>query len=324
MGGILLIDKPRDWTSFDVISRLRKLTGVQKIGHTGTLDPFADGLLPVCIGKATRLIQFMESHDKAYRVTVAFGRATDTQDRTGQVVFEHKLTDTERKELLKTDFAIVHQAVATLCSLTEQLPPLYSAVKVKGRPLYTYARKGQAVERKPRPIKVYQAAVDHIRLNEELEAEITLTCSKGTYIRSLCDTLGQITGWGAHAAALRRIESGPFSVNEAVTMDQLEKWLDGRDRSEALDILSEKKVLLPLSAALSDRPGIQIDRTSAVALMKGQIVFFEPACEPPAERVTVWCEDRLIAVAVLEKKEADAWRIRTERVLIDHADFLRS
>ncbi|MBP8990168.1 MAG: tRNA pseudouridine(55) synthase TruB, partial [Clostridia bacterium] len=98
MGGILLIDKPRDWTSFDVIFRLRKLTGVQKIGHTGTLDPFADGLLPVCIGKATRLIQFMESHDKAYRVTVAFGRATDTQDRTGQVVFEHKLTDTERKE----------------------------------------------------------------------------------------------------------------------------------------------------------------------------------------------------------------------------------
>ena len=124
-GGILLVDKPRGWTSFDVVAKLRGVLGIRKIGHTGTLDPFADGLLPVCFGRATRLIQYMESFDKTYRVTVAFGRTTDTLDLTGQTTSVHPLTDAERALLLSDNFAPVRQAVANLTEIKSQVPPLY-------------------------------------------------------------------------------------------------------------------------------------------------------------------------------------------------------
>ena len=145
-GGILLIDKPRGWTSFDVVAKLRGVLGIRKIGHTGTLDPFADGLLAVCFGRATRLIQYMEAHDKTYRVTVAFGRTTDTLDLTGQTTAVNPLTETERADLLANGFAPVQRAVAALTGITAQVPPLYSAVKsMAGRCTDMPARAGRSI-----------------------------------------------------------------------------------------------------------------------------------------------------------------------------------
>ncbi|MDW7658424.1 MAG: tRNA pseudouridine(55) synthase TruB [Bacillota bacterium] len=319
------MDKPREWTSFDVVARIRGLTGVRKVGHAGTLDPFADGLLPVCIGRATRVIRFMETHDKTYRVTVAFGTATDTQDLTGQTIFERHLTDAEKIHLVQSDFCDLRQAVSDLTRLKSQLPPMYSAVKIQGRPLYQYARKGQSVERTERPIRIYESVLESVTLEETLTAVIRIHCSKGTYIRSLCDTLGHRLGWGAHAAALRRLTCGPWSVDQAVTVESLSRILsDCPDRVQRLQILSETKILMPAETALVDLPVLQLKQQSAIDLINGRVVLLEPGQQAFADRFAVYYAGQLIAVAITEQYNEDAWRIRTERVLIDLADLLRS
>jgi len=335
-----------------VVSHLRGLTGLRKAGHAGTLDPFADGLLPVCIGRATRVIRFMEHYDKTYRVTVAFGLATDTQDRTGQPVFAKPLSPEEKKELADTDFAIVRQAVAELTRITSQLPPMYSAVKVNGRPLYAYARKGESIKRTERPVQIHEARLETAVLHETLTAVVTIRCSKGTYIRSLCDTLGRRLGWGAHAAELRRITCGPWCVDQAIAPAALKALLAAYpDRPDRLQILADKGLLLPAETALANLPVLQIDRASAVSLVNGRIVLLrdclaanwsfprridesgqafgkstEPVMtkqslgsgQPPFPgRFAVYCAGQLVAVAVSELVGEDAWRIRTERVLID-------
>ncbi len=157
--GLLLIDKPRDLSSFAVVSRLRRLLGERKIGHIGTLDPFAEGLLVVCLGRATAAIRFMEDFTKTYEVRVAFGRATDTMDRTGTVTECHAFAPGELAALAACDFAPLRQVVRDLVGPSSQLPPMFSAVKMNGRPLYALARTGQTVERQPRPIVVHDAAV---------------------------------------------------------------------------------------------------------------------------------------------------------------------
>lgn len=319
-----MIDKPREWTSFDVVARIRGLTGVRKVGHAGTLDPFADGLLPVCIGRATRMVRFMETHDKVYRVTVAFGTATDTQDLTGQTIFERQLTAAEKKNLAETDFYDLRQAVSDLKNLKSQLPPMYSAVKIQGRPLYQYARQGQAVTRTERPVRIYEAVLESAALEDTLTAVVRIHCSKGTYIRSLCDTLGSKLGWGAHAAALRRLACGPWSVEQAISLDSLAQVLSVcPDPAQRLQILSEKNILLPAKTALSDLQVIQIGLESAVDLINGRVVLLEPAQQDFTGRYAVYCAGQLIAVAVTEQHNEDARRIRTERVLIDLADLHR-
>jgi tRNA pseudouridine55 synthase len=208
--GVLNIYKPTGMTSHDVISILRKKTGVRQIGHTGTLDPFAQGVLPVCIGKATRLIEYM-ADDKEYLATVQFGSSTTTFDIEGEIVFksDKKISEKEIAEHLKFFEGEI-----------EQIPPIYSAIKVNGKKLYEYARKGENVEVKPR--KVFIENIELKSFNSELQqAEILLKCSKGTYIRSIANDLGNSLSTGAHLIKLIRTQAGNFRVENSTELENI-------------------------------------------------------------------------------------------------------
>lgn len=209
--GFLNIYKPAGMTSHDVVARIRKVTGIKQIGHTGTLDPFATGVLPVCIGKATRLIEYLED-DKEYLATIQFGKNTDTYDLEGKVieVFERKITKSELESALKPFKGEI-----------SQFPPIYSAIKVHGKKLYDYARAGQKVEVKPRT--VYVSKIELISFDEYAQrAVILIACSKGTYIRSIAYDLGKSMQCGAFLTALERTKAGCFSVEKSVKLDILE------------------------------------------------------------------------------------------------------
>ena len=199
---------------------------------------------------------------------------------------------------------------------------MYSAVKVKGRPLYQYARQGQAVGRTERPVRIYEAVLESVSLLETLTAVVRVHCSKGTYIRSLCDTLGSRLGWGAHAAALRRLACGPWSVAQAVTLDSLSRILAGcLDPMQRLQLLAEANILLPAATAWTDLPVLQIKKQTAIDLINGRTVLLESGQQALPGRYAIYCAGQLVAVAMNEPYDEDAWRIRTERVLIDLADL---
>lgn len=210
MFGFLNIYKPVGMTSHDVVAVLRRLTKIKQIGHTGTLDPFAEGVLPVCIGKATRLIEYLKD-DKEYLATVQFGASTNTFDVDGQVV------STSEKKVSHRD---VENCLKSFEGEISQLPPIFSAIKVKGKKLYEYARKGEEVEIQPR--KVFIEKIEQKSFDENLQqAEILIKCSKGTYIRSIAHDLGQKLGCGAHLVKLVRTQAGSFRVEKSVKLDEI-------------------------------------------------------------------------------------------------------
>ena len=210
MFGFFNIYKPVGMTSHDVVAVLRRLTKIKQIGHTGTLDPFAEGVLPVCIGKATRLIEYLKD-DKEYLATVQFGASTNTFDVDGQVV------STSEKKVSHRD---VENCLKSFEGEISQLPPIFSAIKVKGKKLYEYARKGEEVEIQPR--KVFIEKIEQKSFDENLQqAEILIKCSKGTYIRSIAHDLGQKLGCGAHLVKLVRTQAGSFRVEKSVKLDEI-------------------------------------------------------------------------------------------------------
>ena len=206
--GILIIDKPTGWTSMDVCAKLRGILREKRIGHAGTLDPMATGVLPVFVGRATKAVQFAENGRKEYRAVLKLGTVTDTQDTTGTVLETHPVTVGADE---------VRAALEHFTGELLQLPPMYSALKVNGQKLYDLARQGKTVERKPRAITVYELEL----LEQSAPDEFTLrvVCSKGTYIRTLCHDLGQALGCGGCMAALRRTEASGFRIDEAVTIE---------------------------------------------------------------------------------------------------------
>ncbi len=345
--GILLIEKPRDMTSFGVVSRLRRLVGVKKIGHTGTLDPFAEGLLAICVGRATGVVQFMDTYDKSYRVRICFGRATDTMDLTGTTLAEHVWAPGELTQLQKTDFAEIRQAVDRLQGPSLQLPPMYSAVKIDGQPLYKLARAGQTVERQARPIVVYSAQIEAILCSEgfettlpSLELDLVLNVSKGTYIRVIADELGKALGWFGHAVTLERLTVGPFSRNQAWTLPQLEALFDSNpDRVSAQQhvwqSLKDQGAVHAMDEALTDVPALSLSRRQALRLTQGQRVLMDSAAmsslpdwvktADPSGKIALWCECGLLGVAHLEKlpdEQQTPYRIVTERIFLSHECLL--
>lgn len=216
MFGFLNVNKPIGMTSHDVISVLRKLTKIKQIGHSGTLDPFAEGVLPVAIGKATRLIEFLDD-DKEYLAQVSFGKNTSTYDIEGDVVFESG-TRVCRDEVL--------EALKNFEGEILQMPPLYSAIKVRGKKLYEYVREGKSVEVSPR--KVFIKSIELKSFDEENQlAEILISCSKGTYIRSIAYDLGKILSSGAFLSKLVRVRAGNFKIEDSVTLDELKNGVEG-------------------------------------------------------------------------------------------------
>ena len=226
--GFLNIYKPKGITSHDVVSRLRRVTKIKQIGHTGTLDPFATGVLPICIGKSTRLIEYLED-DKEYLATVQFGKNTDTYDLDGEVVatFDKKVSEVEVREALKSFEGEI-----------SQMPPIYSAIKVNGKKLYDYARAGETVEIKPRTVFISKIELKEFDETSQV-AKILVACSKGTYIRSIAYDLGQNLGCGAYLSALERTKAGRFLVENTIKLDDLtEKDLVCKHLVNPLDMLN--------------------------------------------------------------------------------------
>lgn len=212
MNGILLVDKPADWTSHDVVAKLRGVLGERRMGHSGTLDPMATGLLVVFAGRATRAVSFSENHSKCYEARLRLGLTTDTQDTTGTVLETHPVTVGADE---------VRAALEHFTGELLQLPPMYSALKVNGQKLYDLARQGKTVERKPRAITVYE--LELLEQSAPDEFALRVVCSKGTYIRTLCHDLGQALGCGGCMAALRRTMAAGFRIEEAVTLERAQE-----------------------------------------------------------------------------------------------------
>lgn len=210
MDGVINIYKPIGITSFDVVRRLKKIYNTGKIGHTGTLDPLACGVLPICVGKATKIVDYIMSETKVYKTKLRLGIETDTYDQEGNVLSESEV------KLSETDvIAAIHDFIGDI----EQIPPMYSALKVNGKRLYDLARKGIEVEREKRKISIYSIEITNIALPE---VEFIVACSKGTYIRSLCYDIGNKLNVGGTMWALERIQTGQFSVKDSVTLEELE------------------------------------------------------------------------------------------------------
>jgi tRNA pseudouridine55 synthase len=229
MNGVLIIDKAQGPTSFDVVRQVRRLCRVRRVGHAGTLDPMATGVLPVAIGSATRLVEYMMAGDKTYQATLKLGASTDTQDSEGQVF--------EEKDWQHVDRAALDQAVSGFTGEISQLPPMYSALKKDGKPLYQLARQGIEVERQPRSVRI-----DSFEIDDFSPPFITFTvrCSKGTYVRTLCHDLGQVLNCGAHMTALRRVSCGRFDIPASHTLEELQALAE---QGRPLPLLSPAEVL---------------------------------------------------------------------------------
>lgn len=209
MNGIVIVDKPQDWTSQDVTARLRRVFGTRRIGHGGTLDPMATGVLPVFVGRATRGVEFFEHAEKTYETVLRLGLTTDTEDITGQVLTEAAVSVTrEQAEAVLERFR----------GEIMQVPPMYSALKVNGQKLCDLARKGKTVERAPRPVTIQELTL--VEMGENT-LHLQVRCSKGTYIRTLCKDIGQALGCGGCMASLRRTSAGAYTIQEAVPLAQL-------------------------------------------------------------------------------------------------------
>ncbi|MDX6614410.1 MAG: tRNA pseudouridine55 synthase [Blastocatellia bacterium] len=229
MDGILLIDKPAGFTSHDVVARVRRTLGERRVGHTGTLDPFATGLLVILVGRATRLAQFLSDAEKEYQATIRFGYATDTGDFTGQRLKAREETDASELRS-NIDANNIEAAIASLRGEIEQTPPMYSAKKIKGQKLYEMARRGEVIERATvrvnvREFEMMGANGDLLRSNDEgtCELAVRVVCSAGTYIRTLAESVGEFLSVGAHLSELRRTRAGQFRIENAITLDKLQE-----------------------------------------------------------------------------------------------------
>lgn len=251
VGGVLLLDKPTGMSSNHALQAARRLFNAAKAGHTGTLDPLASGLLPLCFGEATKVSQFLLGADKTYRARARLGVTTSTGDSEGEVL---------RERVVAVNAASVAAALAMHTGDLLQVPPMYSALKHDGERLYALARRGETVERPPRPVHV--SRLELLRLDAD-GFEVELDCSKGTYVRSLIEDIGEALGCGAHITALRRLRVGALDVGQAVTLESL-RMLAEND-SHALDAC-----LVPIADALAHLPQLELDPDDAASLRLGQ------------------------------------------------------
>ncbi len=247
--GIIIIDKPQGWTSQDVTARLRRVFNTKRIGHGGTLDPMATGVLPVFVGRATRGVEFFEHAQKEYIATLRLGLLTDTEDTSGEVLETRPVTVT-KEDVLK--------ALEGFRGKQTQIPPMYSAVKIGGKKLYELARKGETVERQPREIEIF--ALELLEHHEN-DYALRVICSKGTYIRTLCKDIGLALGCGGCMAALRRSAAGAYTLKDAIPLRNL---LDRKDRGEDVE-----KLLLPMDSMFTQHPPVELTPNQGKACRNG-------------------------------------------------------
>lgn len=238
--GIIIINKPADWTSMDVCAKLRGIYQEKRVGHAGTLDPMATGVLPVFVGQATKAVSFAEGGKKEYRAVMRLGIVTDTQDTSGTVLHEEPVTVSE---------AEICAVLPNFTGEIAQLPPMYSAIKINGQKLYDIARRGGEVERKPRNITIYE--LELVKKLSETDYALRIVCSKGTYIRTLCHDIGAFLGCGAAMAALQRTMAAGFTIDEAVTLEAAQEHREALLRP--IDSLFRKNAAYTIPTAEEER-----------------------------------------------------------------------
>ncbi|MDG1387360.1 MAG: tRNA pseudouridine(55) synthase TruB [Halioglobus sp.] len=259
VSGILVLDKPLGVSSNHALQAAKRLYFAAKAGHTGSLDPLATGVLPLCFGEATKFSQYLLDADKAYQSTFVLGTVTDSGDAEGQILQTNDASDVGEAD--------VQQALEAFRGEIEQVPSMFSAIKQNGQPLYKLARQGIEVERKSRTVVIKKLELLEFRPGERPEADIYLECSKGTYVRSIAEDLGQALGCGAHVSALRRTKAGPFSLEDSVTMNTLET-LKQNDAVAQMDDL-----LLPADTAVKSLPLVELGESGGFYMRQGQPVL---------------------------------------------------
>jgi tRNA pseudouridine55 synthase len=259
MNGVLLLNKPVGMTSHDCVFKLRKLLKIKKIGHTGTLDPDVTGVLPICIGKATKIAEYLTGESKTYEGEVTLGFSTTTEDAKGEIVevkkVDRRITKNEIEELFRQ-----------LNGEMKQTPPMYSAVKVNGKKLYEYARAGIEIERQPRRIFIHDIVLletDDIFEGNQISLRFRVTCSKGTYVRTLAVTIGEKLGFPAHMSDLKRTASGSFTIAQCITFQEVEELLENGELSKAI---------LSIEDALAYLPKLEINDTVAEKVKNGAVL----------------------------------------------------
>ncbi len=246
--GIINVYKEAGYTSFDVVARLRGILHFRKIGHTGTLDPEATGVLPVCVGKATRVVDLLTDKDKEYRADLLLGVSTDTQDTTGEVLARREVSCSEDH---------VTDTIHGFIGPQQQVPPMYSALKVNGKKLYELAREGKTVERKPRDITIFDIEIEKIELPHVI---MRVHCSKGTYIRTLCNDIGEALGCGGCMASLQRTRVSTFAIEDALTLSEIEDMV----KADRLD-----EILMPIDSVFGNLPSVTLDAIWNVPAVNG-------------------------------------------------------
>jgi tRNA pseudouridine55 synthase len=287
--GILNINKAVGMTSHDVVAKVRRLLKQKRVGHTGTLDPLASGVLPICVGQATRVAEYLSESGKAYLAEIVFGAVTDTCDAEGTII---RTADASQLTLAQIEAALPHFLGEQM-----QVPPRYSAIKLKGQPAYRLARAGEEVALEPRPVTIYHLA---IQTWQPPRLTLAVECSKGTYIRSLAYDLGERLGCGAYLAALTRTRSGPFTLSESITLEQLARAVENDNLAAYLH---------PIDSAIQHLPALYLDAATTVSVLHGN-AFRLPASNSelptPDQPIRVYAPDgQLLAIA--------AWDARQER-----------
>lgn len=288
--GILNVYKEQDYTSFDVVAKLRGILKQKKIGHTGTLDPMAEGVLLVCLGKATKLVDLLTEGDKCYRATMKLGYETDTEDVTGETTAEG-----DAAVLAQLTQADVERAILSFAGKYDQIPPMYSAIKKDGKKLYEYARAGIEVKREPRPVEIY--AIQDITKEADDTYSFDVYCSKGTYIRSLCRDIGRKLSCLAVLSGLLRKEVHGFSVTDALTLQEIEvRQADG----------TLQDAILPVDALLKQYPAYEITEQAENYLRNGNKLsprFFKDMGERRDTRIRVYHAGKFVALYDYKEEE---------------------
>ncbi|MGP1939654.1 MAG: tRNA pseudouridine(55) synthase TruB [Arsenophonus sp. ET-DL9-MAG3] len=263
VNGVLLLDKPTKLSSNNVLQKVRCLFNAKKAGHTGALDPLATGMLPICLGEATKFSQFLLNSDKRYQVIARLGQRTDTSDSDGKIICQRPIKITQQH---------LDSTLNKFRGILTQVPSMYSALKYQGKPLYKYARNGIILERKSRMINIYDLKFNRW---QEDELELIIHCSKGTYIRTIIDDLGELLGCGAHVIHLRRLQVSNYSIKHMVTLEQLYVF---KEEIELRNISLEKKIdflLLPIDVTVNHFPEVNISPKIATYFKKGQPVIID-------------------------------------------------
>ncbi|CAI0879385.1 tRNA pseudouridine synthase B [Serratia fonticola] len=302
--GVLLLDKPQGLSSNDALQKVKRIYNANRAGHTGALDPLATGMLPICLGEATKFSQYLLDSDKRYRVIARLGQRTDTSDADGQIVQERPVNFTQ---------AQLDTALDTFRGNIQQVPSMYSALKYQGKKLYEYARQGIEVPREARSITVYE--LQFIRWEGD-ELELEIHCSKGTYIRTITDDLGELLGCGAHVIYLRRLQVAKYPIARMVTLEQLNALVEQAQElsiapSELLDPL-----LMPMDSPAEDFPEVNLLPAVAGYVKQGQPVQAAGAPASGLVRITEGEERKFIGIGEI----ADDGRVAPRRLVVEYFD----